>query len=226
MERLTAPQWIRDREQSYRNAGRQWSAAQYLWLLCLVLWLGTFRIDGMAVRAWLGCAILLSWVALVVLEPGKRARRCRTAAHALQTAIAGYESSPDQPDSALRDADRRVREVQHTERLRTAPVWIRRQRYRCQLKISAWMSPVIVVVMALPSAGVFWRWNWDRPWNNGFCVAALVFVLLALAAQKTRPLMKARDILNEAIERYEYESGATENTLRAAERQAAGVSPG
>ena len=225
METRTAPQWIRDTEERYRRAGRLWGAARYLWLPFLAAWLAIIRIPSVAARTYLGCAILLGWAGLVILEPGKRARRCGVASGALQAAIAAYEGNPDQPDSALAEADQRVREALRTERVRTAPPWIVHKLFRCRLKIFAWMSPVAIAIMALPAVAVSWRWNWERPWSIAFCVAAVVFLLLVSAGHKTRRLMKARDILTEAIERYEFESAATGNTLRAADRQASGVLP-
>lgn len=220
MDTRTVPQWIVDREMGYQRAGRRWETTRYFWLVCLAGWLAILCIHDTSMRAWLGAAIFVVWTAVGLMEPGKRAQRYRAAAKAIRAAIEQYEGNPDMPESALGEANRLTREDLRTERFRTAPKWIRRRRFRCSLGILGWGSPVMLVVVTLPFVAVLWRPRAVRPWDVAFPVAAIVFLLLVAAGQKIRKLLKARDILSDAVERYEFQSVEDESTLTEANRQA------
>jgi hypothetical protein len=180
-------------------------------------WAGSMLIRTMPGGIWwdvlkVGCPT--AFLSLLILAPGKRARRCEIAARILNVATVRYESSPDLPESFLVQAGQRANETLRVERIRSAPPWIRGQRRRYRLKILAWICPALVAP-ALPAAAVILQWRWVEPWHCAVFVA--VFVLYSVAALLgTRKLMKARDMLSESIERYQFESAATESDLEQA----------
>jgi hypothetical protein len=160
-------------------------------------------------------------MALDLLKLEERVKRYGNAAEAVSAAIVRYETSSDLPEAALAEADRRAREAVRVERIRTAPDWIRRQRRHYRLRILGWVSPALLaLLLQIPAA--HWHWRWVRPWQ----VLSVGLVLLTGAMFKTRKLRQASHILGEAIERYEYESAATQSDLDEAGRWASEVSPG
>jgi len=172
---------------------------------------------------WIGGAVLclVGWVALDHGKLEERARRYRNAAYALYGAIVRYEVSSDLPESTLVEAERRAREKARVERIRTAPAWIRSERRRYWLRILGWVSPAaLVLALEIPAANSWWRWL--RPWH----VLAASLVLLAGGWFQARKLGQASGILGEAMERYEYESAATERELEEAGRWASETASG
>jgi hypothetical protein len=155
---------------------------------------------------------------LQFLTPEKRAQRYETAYLALKAAIARYEAEPDLPDSALSEAGQRAREALRAERIRSAPEWIRRKRLRCRLKALGWVSPAMLALTWQLAAALI-EWRWVRPWHAAPLVAVFV-LLLAGGIFMARKLKKAAGILSQAIERYEFESAATESELQEADQRA------
>ncbi len=92
-----------------------------------------------------------------------------------------------------------------------APAWIRSQRRQCKLRILMRVSPVLVV-LALQVPAAHFGWGWVRP----RIVVAAGMILLIGGVFRTVDLTKALCILSEAIERYEFESAATESGLEEA----------
>jgi hypothetical protein len=92
------------------------------------------------------------------------------------------------------------------------------------LKILAWISPAMFAV-TLSAAAARLRWPWVLPWHAAAFLAAFVAFLVG-AMIGTRKLMKARDILGEAMARYEFESAATESVLDEAGQRASEVLSG
>ena len=190
-------------------------------------WAGSMLIRLMPDGLWwdvLKVACPTAFLALLILAPGKRAKRREIAARTLNVAIVRYEASPDRPESVLVQAGQRANEMLRVERIRTAPAWIRNQRRRYRLSILGWICPALVAP-ALPAAAVILQWRWVEPWHGAVFVA--VFILYSVGALLgTRKLMKARDMLSEAMERYEFESAATESDLEEAGKRATEVSAG
>jgi hypothetical protein len=223
METGTAPRWIRKMEKRCHRARWMWVCVSVLgWLG----WLGSMLSRQMPDTAWgnvLRVACLAAFVALLVLAPGKRARRCEMAARTLNTAIVRYEASPARPESVLAEAGQRAREILRLERIRTAPAWIGDQRRSYRLRILGWISPALLA-LAFAAAAVVLRWQWVQPWHGAVLLA--VFILYSVGSLfGTRKLMKARDILGQAMERYEYESAAVESDLDEAGQRASEVAP-
>jgi hypothetical protein len=188
-------------------------ATALLWLGCL----GTWVVYWLGPKEALGVCLVCS-AALVHFKLEKRARRYGAAANALNAAIAGYEASPDLTESALSEADRRAREMLRVERVRTAPAWICGKRRSYSVRIRRWIGPALLAWALLTTVG-YLEWRWLRPWQD----TAAGVLLFAGAMYGARKLRKARDILGEAIERYEFESAATESDLGEADRQASEV---
>jgi hypothetical protein len=161
--------------------------------------------------AWnvLAGSCLVGWVALDHLKLDERAQRYGKAAKALDLAIVRYEASSDRPMSTLTEAAEQARDTAHAERIRAAPAWIRDQRRRYRLRFLGWVSPA-ALALALQIADA--HWQCARPWQ----VFSVGLVLLAGAMFKTRKLREASHTLGEAIERYQFESAATESDLEQA----------
>jgi hypothetical protein len=159
-----------------------------------------------------------AFLALLILAPGKRARRCEVAARTIDIAIVRYEASPDAPESLLNETAIRAREIMRVERVRRAPEWVRKQRRGYRLKILVWILPALLA-LALPAAAALLRWQWVEPWHAAAFFGALILYSVGALAGTRKP-MKARDILGKAIDRYEYESAATEGELEEADRLA------
>ncbi len=224
METRTAPKWILVREKRCRRARGMWLCVNVLgWLG----WLGTMCCCLIPDITWwngLGLICPTLFVSLLLLRPDKRARRCEAAARSLDVAIVRYEASPDRTDSMLDEASQRVSEILRIKRIRTAPAWIRSRQLGCRLKILAWISPAMFAV-TLSAAAARLRWPWVLPWHAAAFLAAFVAFLVG-AMIGTRKLMKARDILGEAMARYEFESAATESVLDEAGQRASEVLSG
>jgi hypothetical protein len=216
METRTAPQWIRDREKSYRRARWMWVCATALGWLGWAGWWTYFMLRPPNTALWNVVAglCLVGWVALDHLKLEEHATRYRAAADALNSPIARYEVSQDLSESMLGGADRRAREALHTERIRTAPAWIRDKRRGYRLRILGWFAPAPAAW-----AAVSMGWRWVRPWQ----ILSAGLVLLIGAVFKTRKLRTAAGRLSEAIGRYEFESAATESDLDEAGRRASEV---
>jgi len=221
VETRTAPQWIRERKKSYARAWAEWGGCTLLWILGLAVWSvymvihATRGAPAYAVACFLWPATAIGMQAL---RPFKRAKRYENAARSMEDAIARYELSADRPESTLIDADRRAREMVRAERIRTAPQWIRDKRRRCWMGIVGWTSPVALTCL-LQVAYDLSRWRWGWPWLAvAFPVAFAL--LLVIAMLKTGRPVTAERILSEAIERYEYESAATDGELMEADRRA------
>jgi len=224
METRKAPKWIRKSEKSHRRRRRMWKCVTALgWLG----WAGSMLIRQMPDTAWwnvLKVACPAAFVSLLVLAPGKRAGRHGVAAHLLDVAMVRYEASPDRPESELTEARQRAHEIMHVERIRTAPAWIRDQRRGYRLRILGWIIPALLAV-AVPAAAAVLQRGWIEPWYGAAFLAAFILYTVG-ALVGTRKLVKARDILAEAIERYECEAAATESDLQEAGQRAAEVWPG
>jgi hypothetical protein len=218
METRTAPQWIRDKEKRYRRAGRMWGGGGCLGLLAEGGVLAFLWISRASPWAYLSLAFYAGLAALGFLRPEKRAERYETASLALKAAIARYEAEPDLPESALSEADQRAHEALRVERIRSAPDWIRSRRRRYRLRILGWVSPAMLALI-LPLAAVLFEWRRMRTWHVA-PLAAVFILLLAGGMFKASKLSKAAGALSEAIERYEYESAATESALQEADQRA------
>lgn len=224
METQTAPQWIRKREKRCRWARWMWRFVRVLgWLG----WVGAMLSRQMPdTPAWnvLRLVCLAAFVGLLFLAPEKRARRCEIAAHILDTAIVRYEASQDRPESLLSQASQLANETLRVKRIRTAPAWIRDKGRGYRRRILGWISPALLA-LAFPVAVAVFKWPWVQPWHAVVFLA--VFILYSVGFLfGIRKLMKARDILAEAIERYEYEPAATEGDLEASGRQASEAARG
>jgi hypothetical protein len=175
-------------------------------------------VEAVGVRAFRG------WDRLEISETREARAALRNRLFALNAAIARYEGNPDLPDSVLSEADQRAYEALHVKRIRTAPAWILCGRRRCRLRVFGWSSPSQLWAAFLVAFLIF-RWRWI-PFDHFLVLLALACILQLSAESKTRGLIKARNILGEAIERYEYESAATESDLEEADRRASAVLPG
>ncbi len=223
METVTALRRMQKKEAGYRRARLMWRCVTVLgWLG----WAGSMAIrqmPGGTVWDVLKVACPTAFLALLILSPGKRARRAEAAARTIDIAVVRFEANPDGPESVLNEAALRAREIMRLERMRKAPEWIRGQRRRYRLRILAWLLPALVVV-APPAGAAILQWQWVEPWHMAAFLGAFLLYCGA-ATLGTRKPMKARDILGQAIERYEYESAGTESELAEASRQAAEVLP-
>ena len=218
METRTPPRWLRDTQRRYQRARCMWMCAYGLG------WLGFFGVLSLAFLATptgaleyvLWCMCFAAWVGLDLLKPASRASRYGTAAYGLAGAMVRYEVDPERPESVLGEAAQRAQEALHIKRIRISPEWIRRKRLRYRLTALAWTSPALLAT-AFFVASILFRWRWVRPWQ----VLAVLAVLFVGAGFKTRRLAQARQILDEAIERYEFESaGGDESALDEADRRA------
>ncbi|MGA2275793.1 MAG: hypothetical protein ABSH00_19770 [Bryobacteraceae bacterium] len=224
METRTAPTWIRDKERRYRRTRWMWICASGLgWLGFFgALSLAFLHTPAGALKYVLYCLCLAAWVGLDLLKPASRASRFETAACGLAGAIVRYEVDPELPESVLSEAAQRAQESLHIKRVRIAPAWIRRNKLRYRLTALAWASPVILTLAFFGVSAIF-RWRWVRPWQ----VLVVLAVLFVGAALKTRRLVQARQILDEAIERYEFESAADdEGALAEADQRASATLSG
>jgi hypothetical protein len=191
-----------------------WKCAEYIPLLCAAVLVATITVSF--ARRWhnLAWVFLAGAVAASLLSPKKRAERCETARMALQAAIARYQGDPDLRDSALSEADERAHEALRVERIRFAPPWIRRRRRLCWIKALGWLSPAILAFAAIP-----FEQQWMRSWHIVPVVAVFILLLAAGAFKAGKPL-EAALIFSQAVERYEYESAATESELFLEDRRA------
>jgi hypothetical protein len=194
------------------------------WLCCVAFLVSIFMPKG---TPWLvvGYVCFCAYLVLEFLKIERRVQRYGRAVKALNAAIAQYEGSPEVGESILGEADRLARETLHVERIRTAPAGIRSKRRRCTLGILAWLIPV-PLAGALPIMALSWRWRWLlRPWGFPFVLAVFIGSLVG-AMFGTLKLMKAREILGEAMARYEFESAATQSVLDEAGQRASEVLSG
>jgi hypothetical protein len=215
MEPRTAPQWIREAETRYQRAHRMWVGATAAPLVAL---LGLAFGGALLHAAWLRDLAPWCAVALIVWRPDYRARRYGDAANAVNVAIVRYDVSADRPESTLAAADRRAQETARVQRIRTAPGWIREKRRSYLLRILRWISPVLLALALAPAAAAL-HWPWAQSWG----MAEVYLLLLAAVLAGRSKLLEAHAILGRAIERYEYESAATEGVLDEADRRASGV---
>lgn len=220
MEPRTAPQWIRDIEKRYERMRWVWTCATVLGVLGFVGVIGLVysRLDALDGVLYVGC--LAGWVGLDYLKAELRAQRYGSAANMLDGAITRYEVDPDRPESELADAAERAQESLRIKRIRIAPEWIRLKLRRYRLRVLAWPVSATLVTMTLFAASVLLKWQWVRPEP-----LFIAFILLFnVAIFKTRRLVQARQVLDEEIQRYEFETAAgDENALAEADQRASGL---
>lgn len=221
-----APQWIHSTKMRYERTRLMWRCvAVFGWLgffgFFICSWAASHDVSpGAVVSAlWFVCAA--GWLSLDFLRPELRAQRYGVAVNGLVAAIVRYEENPELSDSTLNDTDERVREALHVERIRTAPAWIRDKRRRCRLRLLRRVSPLLLVMLSIPAA------LYSRaipPWLV-YVIFTAVFIV-TVAAPGRRRLKKAHDILKEAIDRYEFESAATDSALHEADERASQILAG
>jgi hypothetical protein len=184
------------------------------WMAWLGWWVLFFHGPKGVLESVLAGLCLAGWAVLDLGKPRERAQRYGKASNALSAAIARYQAG-DWPESTLNETARWACETAHAERIRTAPAWIRRKLRQCRLSVLGWFGPALLV-FGLQMAGAFQAWHSVQPlWILGVCV-----VLFTAAVFRTRKLRPAVGLLGEAIDRYEYESAATESDLEEAGRRA------
>lgn len=217
MDTRTAPRWIRDREKGYARRRLAWMGVT---AVLAVSWLGMAVSDFLPRSEWWFAVGVCSIAAFAILKPGERARHYGLAANALNAAAVRYEVSYDPLESTLADADRRARETARIERIRAAPAAIREKRRGYRMANAGWYSPA-VVLWVLSTAEALLRWPWSRPWPAAAIVAVLLAVAVVTALVKARGTIQAARILTHAIDRYEYEAAAMEDSLAEADGLAA-----
>lgn len=217
METRTAPRWIGDWEKRYRRTRWMWKCAEWLGWLGWAGWWVCLFLGPPSTALWNSVAglCLVGWVALDHFKLEERAECYGAAADALGEAIAGYEASPDRPESTLTEAYQRACESLRLERIRTAPTWVRERRRQYRLRVLGCISPA-VAALAFETAAAYFGWRWVRP---GQILAAGLVLLFGGLLKAGRPSTASR-ILTEAIERYEFESAATESALDEEDRRA------
>jgi hypothetical protein len=198
------------------GSGYFWFAAQIIrWSACLGCMVLTAWNPGGGLWQAIALACLLCWIGMDLLRVDVRAARYRSASWSLMGAIVRYETSETLAEASLEELDRRVLEGLRTRRIRRAPAWIRHKKRRCDVTILAWYGLLGLAILLYVVFGH--RWHWFRPWQT---IPLMGVFLGLLALLSRRHELAAANILGEAIERYEFESQATEEDLREADARA------
>jgi hypothetical protein len=216
----TAPGWIRDQERRYAFARVAWKALNIVDWLC---WCGFLVLPSFLPKkpplSHAGLFCFTAWLAFRFLNPPKRARRYGMAANWINVAVANYEVHTNQSESTLANAAKRAAEVLCRHRLRTAPKWIRQRRRSCTLRQLAWFSPGPMLAVVVGASAAAFHWTWFGIWHIQL-VALAMFLMIVAASSKITGNGTAREILDKAMERYEFQAGATDEVLNEAARRA------
>lgn len=153
--------------------------------------------------------LLSSFPALIAFPParGRRAMHSRAAAKILKGAIGQYELDPGQPGMAITEAAERADNTAGMARVRIAPRWIRTRMRFCGATAFVGCVVQMLIFFVLPS-------DWHNFWWFVFLCAWQWVVFLPVERVRA-----AREVLFDAIERYEFTAEGDEGMLTDAARK-------
>jgi hypothetical protein len=202
----------------YRCLHRRW---QWLSALGWFCWAGAGTAAfllllpvGQFVRA-LGWVGILCAAAILQAALGSYVRRYQIARNAVADLIEHYRTNPDLDDTRLLEACRGIAGFQRIHRCRSVPAWARVTLQRCWARIILWRIPSGVIGVAVLAATPEYF-----PVGVASVITVANFILLPDYLGPFRRLSAARNRLQNAIERYEFESPGVEDQLRAADHTA------